>query len=152
MMKMENKDIFDRIMSLKLFSPLYPFYKKHKEVLMYLFFGAVTTAVSILSFALFERVGLDELVANILSWIISVFVAFVTNTLWVFEDTLKKNFVTKIFKFYTARVSTLIIEELLLFVFIKLLFFNSLAVKSVAQIVVIVLNYVISKLFVFKNK
>ena len=146
-----KKDIFDRIMSFKIFSPLYPFYEKYKEILLYLFFGAVTTAVSILSFAFFEYLAFDELIANIFSWILSVFIAFITNTIWVFDDTLKSGFVPKIFKFYTGRVSTLIIEELLLFVFIKLLLLNSLAVKCAAQVVVVILNYIISKLFVFKK-
>ncbi len=119
---------------------------------MYLFFGAVTTVVSILSFAIFERIGFDALLANILSWIISVFVAFVTNTVWVFESSLKEKVFAKALKFYAARLFTLLIEELILLVFIKLLGFNSLAVKTLAQIIVIVLNFVVSKLFVFKQK
>ena len=127
------------------------FLMKNKQVISYLFFGAITTLVSILSFAVLEYIGLDELVANIFSWILSVFVAFITNTLWVFEDTLKMEFWPKFFKFYTARISTLLIEELLLLVFVKFLLLNSLAVKIVAQVVVVVLNYVISKYFVFKK-
>lgn len=128
------------------------FFKKHKEILLYLFFGAVTTAVSILSFALFEWAGLDVLVANVLSWIISVLVAFITNTLWVFESTLKEKVLQKALRFYAARLFTLAVEELLLLVFIKLLGFNSLVVKTVAQVVIIVLNYLLSKLFVFNKR
>ena len=135
MKKMKNKGLF----------------KKYREVISYLFFGAVTTVTSILSFAFFEYIGFDGLIANIFSWILSVFIAFITNTIWVFDDTLKNGFVYKMFKFYTARVSTLVVEEILLFIFIKLLLFNSLAVKSVAQVVLIVLNYIISKWFVFKK-
>ncbi len=131
------------------------FLKKHKEILLYLFFGGVTTAVSILSFAFFEYLKIDALVANIFSWILAVLVAFITNSLWVFEGDLKTEFIKKALKFYAARVFTLLVEELLLFVFIKCLHFNSLFVKCLAQIIIIVLNYVISKLFVFstnKNK
>lgn len=116
-----------------------------------MFFGAVTTAVSIFSFALFEWAGLDALAANILSWIIAVMVAFVTNTLWVFEDTLKEKLLTKAMKFYAARLSTLAVEELILWVFITKLGFNSLIVKTAAQVAVIVLNYLVSKLFVFRK-
>ncbi len=126
--------------------------KNNKELISYLFFGVITTAVSILSFALFEFSGLDVLIANILSWILSVFVAFITNTLWVFGDNLKNRVITKAFKFYAARIFTLLIEEALLLIFIKLLGLNSFVVKCTAQVVVIVLNYVISKLFVFGNK
>ncbi len=127
------------------------FLKKHKEVLLYLFFGAITTAVSIVSFAVFEYLKIDALVANILSWILSVFVAFVTNSLWVFESDLKTEFVKRALKFYAARIFTLLVEELLLLVFIKLLHFDSLLIKCIAQIAVIVLNYVISKLYVFST-
>ncbi len=127
------------------------FLKKHKEILCYLFFGAVTTAVSIISFAVFEYLKIDALVANIFSWILSVFVAFITNSLWVFEGDLKTEFVKKALKFYAARLFTLLVEEVLLFIFIKLLHFDSLFVKCLAQIIVIVLNYVISKLYVFST-
>ncbi len=125
--------------------------KKYKELLLYLFFGAVTTAVSILSFAFFEYLRIDALVANILSWILSVFVAFITNTLWVFEGDLKTKAVKKALKFYVARIFTLLVEELLLLVFIKWLLFDSLLIKCMAQIAVIVLNYVISRFYVFST-
>lgn len=125
------------------------FFKKHKEILCYLFFGAVTTAVSIVSFATFEYLKIDVLVANVFSWILSVFVAFITNSLWVFEGDLKTKFAKKVLKFYAARLFTLLVEEVLLFIFIKRLHFDSLFVKILAQIIIIVLNYVISKFFVF---
>ncbi len=128
------------------------FLRKNKELISYLFFGAITTAVSIASFAFFEYLRLDVLVANILSWILSVFVAFVTNTLWVFGSDLKQNVISKTFKFYTARIFTLIVEEALLYVFIKKLGFDSLVIKCIAQILVIILNYIISKLLIFGNK
>ena len=127
------------------------FLKKHKEILCYLFFGAVTTAVSIISFAVFEYLKIDALVANIFSWILSVFVAFITNSLWVFEGDLKTEFIKKALKFYAARLFTLLVEEVLLFIFIKLLHFDALFVKCLAQIIVVVLNYVISKLYVFST-
>ena len=125
--------------------------KKHKEILLYLFFGVVTTAVSIVSFVFFEYLKIDALVANVLSWILAVFVAFITNSLWVFRSELKTRFLKKALKFYVARLFTLLVEELLLWVFIKLLHFDSLLVKCIAQIVIIVLNYVISRIYVFST-
>ena len=117
--------------------------KKHKEILLYLFFGVVTTAVSIVSFVFFEYLKIDALVANVLSWILAVFVAFISE--------LKTRFVKKALKFYVARLFTLLVEELLLWVFIKFLHFDSLLVKCIAQIVIIVLNYVISRIYVFST-
>ena len=151
----EKKDIFDKIMSLKIFSFINPFYKKYKEALLYLFFGVLTTLINIVVFYLFtEIITLDELVANIIAWIIAVLFAYVTNRIWVFSShcATKAAFLKEILSFYGGRIFTLLVEEGILLIFIKLLSLNSLAVKIVAQVVIIVLNYVISKLFVFKKK
>ncbi len=149
-----KKDIFDRLMGLKLFRPLWPIYVKYKEPLLYLFFGGLTTLISIFVFWLFNGpFGLNELVANLISWVLAVLFAFLTNKTWVFKSTgQEKGFLQLMLSFYAGRLLTLGVEELLLFVFITWLGFNSMAVKIVAQIVVIILNYVISKLLVFRNK
>ena len=79
--------------------------------------------------------------------------AFLTNKTWVFSSPgQEKSFLALMLSFYAGRLLTLGVEELLLFVFITWLGFNSMVVKILAQIVVIVLNYVISKLLVFRNK
>ena len=151
----EKKDIFDKIMSLKIFSFINPFYKKYKEALLYLFFGVLTTLINIVVFYVFtEIITLDELVANVIAWIIAVLFAYVTNRIWVFSShcATKAAFLKEILSFYGGRIFTLLVEEGILLVFIKLLSLNALAVKIVAQVVIIVLNYVISKLFVFKKK
>ena len=151
----EKKDIFDKIMSLKIFSFINPFYKKYKEALLYLFFGVLTTLINIVVFYLFtEIITLDELVAIVIAWIIAVLCAYVTNRIWVFSShcATKAAFLKEILSFYGGRIFTLLVEEGILLVFIKLLSLNALAVKIVAQVVIIVLNYVISKLFVFKKK
>ena len=151
----EKKDIFDKIMSLKIFSFINPFYLKYKEALLYLFFGVLTTLINIVVFYLFtEIIPLDELVANVIAWIIAVLFAYVSNRIWVFSShcATKAAFLKEILSFYGGRIFTLLVEEGILLVFIKLLSLNALAVKIVAQVVIIVLNYVISKLFVFKKK
>ena len=150
----EKKDIFDRLMGLRPFRPLWPFYVKYKEPLLYLFFGGLTTLISIFVFWLFNSpLGLNELVANLISWLLAVLFAFLTNKTWVFQSGgQEKGFLSLMLSFYAGRLVTLGVEELLLLVFITWLGFNSMAVKIVAQIVVIVLNYVISKLLVFRDK
>ena len=150
----DNKDIFDRLMGLGLFAPLRPFYVKYKEPLLYLFFGGLTTLISIFVFWLFCAVfGLNELVANLISWVLAVLFAFLTNKTWVFQSGgREKGFLALMLSFYAGRLLTLGVEELLLLVFITWLGFNSMAVKVIAQIVVIILNYVISKLLVFRDK
>ena len=152
----ENRDdIFDKIMRLPLLRIFEPFYKKHKEILLYLFFGGVVTLVSIGTFQLFYAVfKINELVANVISWVISVLVAYATNRTWVFLSTAstKGAVAAEILSFFGGRVATLVIEEIIILVFVTLLKFNSLAVKLAAQIAVIVLNYIFSKLWIFKDK
>jgi len=146
------EDIFDKIMLLPVLRLFYPLYKKHKEVLLYLFFGGLAFIVSISTFYFFNTVcGLNELVANVISWIITVSFAFLTNRKWVFKpsDKEKEGFWGQALRFFSGRIFTLIVEEVILFVFVTRLSFDSLLIKVIAQIVVIVLNYIISKLFVF---
>lgn len=149
----EKKDIFDKIMGLPGLRILEPFYKKNKEVLLYLFFGGLTVVVSVVTYGYFTMgCHMNELVANVISWIIAVLFAFITNRIWVFDkptDTMGA-FLRQLVSFLGGRVLTLLVEEALLFVFITCLDFNSMLVKVVAQVVVIVLNYVFSKWFVFK--
>lgn len=150
-----NKDIFDRLMSLPVLRIFEPFYRRHKEVLLYLLFGFLSFVVSIATFALFcQALHLNELIANVLSWIITVLFAFLTNRVWVFgaKTGSAAAFLRQMFAFFEGRLLTLGIEELILFLFITWLRLNSIAVKVVAQIVVILLNYIISKRFIFRNK
>ncbi len=123
-----------------------------KEILLYLFFGGLTFIISIASYAFFDiTLAMNELVANVLSWILAVLFAYVTNKIWVFDAPTHtiQEFVKQLVSFFGGRVATLVIEELILLVFVTLLEFPSVPVKVVAQIIVIVLNYMISKFFVF---
>lgn len=127
--------------------------KEKREIILYLIFGFLTTVISILVFALFtEIIPLDELIANIISFIIAVFFAFITNKKWVFENADKTPFFTAMIKFYSARLLTLLIEELILFIFITRLSMNPLWVKITSQLLIIILNFILSKIFVFKKK
>lgn len=151
--EMQEKDIFDRIMELPVLRIVNPFYKKNKEILLYLFFGGLTFLVSISSYALFNiRIGWNALTANIASWILAVAFAYVTNRTWVFESSTDRGstLIKEITGFVGGRIATLVIEELILFIFITEFEMNSVLVKIVAQVVVIALNYVISKMIVFK--
>lgn len=152
---MKDKDIFDKLMELPILCIFDPFYKKHKEMLLYLFFGGLSFIVSIGTYALFNVMfSINELIANILSWVITVMFAFLTNRVWVFNSPTKSTneFIRQLFAFYGGRIVTLIIEEMILFIFITWLNFSSMIVKIIAQIIVIILNYIISKLVIFKKE
>ena len=153
--EMENKDIFDRIMELGILKPLYPIYHQHKEILLYLFFGGLTFIVSIGSYAFFEiSIKLEPLIANIFSWILAVLFAYITNRIWVFENT-ARNFADickEISLFFGGRIVTLVMEEFILYAGIEILSVNSIVVKVIGQIIVIVSNYFISKVLVFRSR
>lgn len=153
-MELEKKDIFDRIMLLPVLRLFYAPYKKYKSVLLYIFFGGLTTIVSIGSFILFNTgLNVDALLANIFSWVCAVLFAYATNRVWVFASKAKGTGVVKeMLSFFTGRLVTLGLEEVLILIFVTLLSFNSTLIKTLGQVVVLVLNYVISKLFVFRSK
>lgn len=151
----EKKDIFDKIMSLPVLRIFEGFYKKNKSVLLYLFFGALTTLVSIVSFTLAGTVlGLNVHVANTISWVLAVTFAFFTNRTWVFDGKVKSTpeFFKQARDFYAGRLFTYFVEELILIIFVNLLTLNQDIVKIVAQFVILALNYVVSKFFVFRKK
>ncbi len=148
-------DLFDRLMALPGLRVFGPFYRKHKEVLLYLFFGGLTTLVSILVFALFyNALGINELVSNVISWVLAVLFAFFTNRVWVFAAPTegRADFLRQMASFFGGRLATLGVEELILLVFVTWLKLPALPVKIAGQVVVIVLNYIISKCFVFRKK
>ena len=126
-------------------------YKKYKEIINYLIFGVLTTLISIVTYAIFTKVfHIDYLISNVLSWIIAVLFAYITNKIYVFESKSKKN-IKEITSFFFFRVVSLIIEMIILYIFVDILHIDDLVTKIIAQIIVIVSNYVFSKVFVFKK-
>lgn len=150
----EQKDIFDKIMSLPGLRRFYGLYAKYKEVLLYILFGGVSTVVSIGSFVLCETaLGMNELIANVISWILAVSTAYATNRTWVFGSKARgKAFWKEVVSFFSGRVLTLVMEEVILLVFVTWLGLPGVWIKVAAQIAVLVGNYFISKLIVFKKK
>ncbi len=129
-------------------------YKKYKEIINYLIFGVLTTVVSIGTYALFTKLfSINYLVSNILSWILAVLFAFITNKLFVFESKSKdKKQVTKeMINFFFFRIISLGTEMIIMYTFVDLLSINDLITKVIAQIIVILSNYIFSKVFVFKK-
>ena len=130
-------------------------YKKYKEAIDYLFWGGVAFVLSMVLFYLFANVmEIYEQIANILSWIICVIFTYITNRTFVFQSKVKgiKNIFKEFKDFVTARLLTLVMENVILFVMIDLLTINNMIAKLVGQFVVIVSNYILSKLWIFKKK
>lgn len=146
-----SRDIFDKVMGLPGLRRFYKPYEKHKEVLLYIFFGGCATVVSVGTFLLFDAM-MNELLANALSWVITVGFAYVTNRTWVFRShTRGKGMWKELTAFYAGRLVTLGLEEGILLVFVTVLSWNAAGVKLAAQVVVLVGNYTLSKLLIFKK-
>ena len=130
-------------------------YYKYREIINYVFIGALTTLISLLSYYLLTTLLLNpnnafELqLANVISWILSVTFAYITNRKFVFESDNKK--LTEIFKFFSSRLSTLLLEMFLMFLLVTLIGFNDKISKILVQVVILVTNYLLSKFFVFKR-
>ncbi len=130
---------------------------KYKEVVLYLIFGVLTTLVNFAVYtALLYVVSEPDymlLVNNAVAWLVAVVFAFVVNKWIVFgsKTTEKKALGREILSFVGARVLSLVAEEIIFGVFVVWLGMNDLVFKIVAQIVVIVMNYIFSKLFIFKK-
>ena len=130
-------------------------YHKYKEVILYLFFGGCTTLVNIISFMLlFKAIGINTYVSNVIAWILSVLFAFITNKLLVFESKNKdiKNDVVELVSFVTCRVISLFFDMLIMFLMIDIINCSELLSKIVANVFVVIINYVFSKLIIFKDK
>ena len=150
----EQKDIFDKIMNLPGLRRFYGLYARYKEILLYILFGGVATVVSIGSFVICDTaLGMNELIANVISWVLAVATAYATNRTWVFGSHTKgKAFWKEMASFFSGRVLTLLMEEAILLIFVTWLGFPGVWIKVAAQIAVLVGNYFISKLIIFKKK
>lgn len=134
-------------------------YKKHREVISYLFWGGVAFVLSVFLFWVFtSRLGMSEVPANTIDWIILVIFTFFTNKLFVFRSKAgsAKAFGKEFISFILARLFTLLLENVIIWVGCDKLGFHSelgsLVVKLIAQFVVIVSNYILSKLIVFRHR
>ena len=130
---------------------------KYKEIINYLIFGVLTTIVSlgvyycIVYTFLNPNDGFQLQIANIISWIAGVLFAYVTNRKFVFESK-EKNKLKEASKFVTSRVATLLMDMIVMFIGVTTLKFNDKIIKLLSQILVIVANYVLSKIIVFKKE
>lgn len=144
------------------------FYNKHKEVLLYLFFGVLTTLVDTVVFMIFDWLFDGSLygLSTFLAWLFSAIFAYFVNKLWVFEvKSWEKSLVVKeTLEFFGARGFSLGISELGMFLFVDVCSFSqlrfellgititgNLIAKVIMSVIVIVLNYFFSKLIIFKK-
>ena len=131
------------------------YYKKYRQIIHYLIAGGLTTAVSLSVYYLLVLTVLDPQsgvqlqAANIVSWVVAVTFAYYVNRKYVFESRSDQVF-REAAAFYVARLGTLFMDMLIMFVFVTKLGMNDKLIKLVVQVVVTVANYILSKLMVFR--
>lgn len=129
-------------------------YREHREGMRYLVFGVLSTIINIVVFAICERIlHLSTIISNVIAWTIAVLFAYVTNKLYVFDSktTKKQELAKEIISFFSARIFTLVVETIFLKIVIDELGLNEILMKIISNVIVIVLNYVFSKIFIFKK-
>ena len=123
-----------------------------KEVISYLIFGILTTLVNIMVYTFCNDVlQIQYLISNAIAWIVSVLFAYLTNRKYVFESH-NSSIINELVKFIGARVSTGIMDMLLMWLFVDVLSMQSMISKIIVNVVVVILNYIFSKLFIFQEE
>ena len=128
---------------------------KYKALILYGVFGVLTTIINIVAYTLcYNRLGISNVVSNIIAWIFAVLVAFVTNKIWVFESKSMeaKILLHELISFFGCRIATGVLDLAIMYVTVDQLSFNSTLMKCISNVIVILSNYVASKLLIFKNK
>ena len=128
---------------------------KYKFIILYGIFGVLTTVINIGVYGvLYSGLGVSNVISNVIAWVISVLFAFITNKLWVFDSkSLEfKLFLKELGNFTVCRLATGVLDLGIMFVGVDLLKGPAIILKVISNVIVIILNYVMSKVFVFKKK
>ncbi len=126
----------------------------NKETVSYLIFGVLTTIIDIVSYIIFSKIfGINYLLANIMSWTIAVIFAFITNKIYVFgsKNYSARTLLDEIPSFVSARLITLIFSLVFIYMCVVLFGINDVVSKIASNVFVVILNYILSKFFIFKE-
>lgn len=128
--------------------------ERYRDFIAYAFFGVCTTIVNLAAYAVAARpLGLKTIPATVIAWILAVMFAYVTNRKWVFHSQAKgKAAIAKeAGSFFICRIVTGILDIVIMFICVDILCMNDLVIKAVSNIIVILTNYVASKLIIFRK-
>lgn len=130
-------------------------YEKYKDVILYLFFGVCTTLINVVSYwGLSHLIGLSVMISTIVAWLVAVLFAFFTNRKWVFHSMTSgcTEIGKELLSFFSCRLITGCVDWGCMFLFVDILKWDDLVIKFLANIAVIILNYMASKLIIFKRE
>ncbi|NUO23160.1 GtrA family protein [Faecalibacillus sp. H12] len=125
--------------------------QKNKEIIMYLVFGVLTTVVNIVVYYIFSNLlHMNYLFSNAMAWFLSVLFAYVTNRKHVF-DSKNNQIIKEAISFFGSRLATGIMDMVLMWFLVNFNIVNDVVAKVVVNVIVVILNYILSKLVVFKK-
>ena len=127
---------------------------KYSDVLPYLFFGVCTTLVNIIVYWLFARVlSFSTMISTVVAWVMAVLFAYITNRKWVFKSTSfsYSAVIREVISFLGCRLLTGVLDWASMYVLIDILQLDDLLIKALSNVIVIILNYIASKLIIFKR-
>ena len=139
----------------KLWNKLMMLLGKYREVVLYVFFGGCTTLINLAVYWVLRNILKMGIVpADVIAWIMAVLFAYVTNKIWVFESKTNKaaDILKEVISFFAARLFSLGFEVVFLLITVEHFGWNDIIMKLIANIAVIVMNYVFSKLLIFRKK
>lgn len=126
-------------------------FNKCREVLMYLVFGGLTTLVNIVAFFILRKLSVSVYISNLIAWVVAVLFAFITNKLFVFESKDKSKIGKELISFFGFRILSLGVDMGAMYLLLQVINTGEVFAKIIANVIVIILNYIFSKLFVFKK-
>ena len=135
-----------------LFSKAVEFLKKERELILYGIFGVGSTVINIAVFHLCGRLGVALIPSNIIAWFFAVAFAFITNKAIVFQSRgwTNRAALREFASFLAVRLFTLVLDTVLLYLLVEWLLADRLLSKIVVNVIVILVNYIVSKFFIFK--
>ena len=128
---------------------------KYKSLIMYAIFGGLTTVVNMVSYYLsYNVLHIPNVPSTIIAWILAVLFAFITNKLWVFDSPSfdKQTLLHEIPTFFGARLATGILDVVIMYLAVDVAHMNPTVWKLISNVLVIIINYVASKLIIFRKK
>ena len=130
-------------------------YYKYKPILWYLFFGACTMILNTVVYAIcYEILNINNILSTTIAWLIAVIGAYISNKIFVFESKAATvgQLLQEVWMFFVCRIATGVVDVAIMYVFVDILNWNATGTKIAANVVVVALNYVASKWFVFVRK
>lgn len=126
----------------------------NSEGIKYIIFGVLTTVINIFSYLVLNKIGIYYVISNVIAFILSIIFAFITNKIYVFNSkTWNLNIVLReSITFLASRLASFIVDTLTLILLVEIIGINDFIAKIIANIIVIIINYLLSKLVVFKKR